>query len=59
MCHELAAATGCEQGLNDPNARKREDRAVIELTWDRQVGGSRKRGGQGSGFASKVRKTKA
>ena len=52
-------ATGCEQGLNDPNTRKREDRVVIELTLDRQVGGSRKRAGQGSGFASKVRKTKA
>jgi len=44
LCHGLDGATGCEQGLDDPNARKREDRARIRLTLDRWVGGSRKRG---------------
>jgi len=48
VCHELVRATGCEQGSNDPKAWKREDRATIELTLDRGVGGSRNRTKQGS-----------
>ena len=52
-------AMGCEQGLNDSNAWKREDRARIRLTLDRRVGGSREWAKQCSETMSKVRKMKA
>jgi len=58
-CHELLQATGYRQGLNDPNAQKREDWATIRLTWNRGVGGSRKGAKQGLEIASKVRKMEA